>query len=82
MASDGTVEQASPCVDGWKVWRCTVCNTELRRDKIGAKPHQYGDPITVKPTCEKGGKTYQKCSVCGDEHVLKQLPHWVTALTV
>lgn len=69
--SDGTVEQASPCVDGWKVWRCTVCNTELRRDKIGAKPHQYGDPITVKPTCEKGGKTYQKCSVCGDEHVIE-----------
>lgn len=69
--SNGTVEQASPCVDGWKVWRCTVCNTELRRDKIGAKPHQYGDPITVKPTCEKGGKTYQKCSVCGDEHVIE-----------
>lgn len=69
--SDSTVEQASPCVDGWKVWRCTVCNTELRRDKIGAKPHQYGDPITVKPTCEKGGKTYQKCSVCGDEHVIE-----------
>lgn len=69
--SDGTVEQASPCVDGWKIWRCTVCNTELRRDKIGAKPHQYGDPITVKPTCEKGGKTYQKCSVCGDEHVIE-----------
>lgn len=69
--SDGTVEQASPCVDGWKVWRCTVCNTELRRDKIGAKPHQYGDPITVKPTCEKGGKTYQKCSVCEDEHVIE-----------
>ena len=69
--SDGTVEQVSPCVDGWKVWRCTVCNTELRRDKIGAKPHQYGDPITVKPTCEKGGKTYQKCSVCGDEHVIE-----------
>lgn len=69
--SDGTVEQASPCVDGWKVWRCTVCNTELRRDKIGAKPHQYGDPITVKPTCEKGGRTYQKCSVCGDEHVIE-----------
>ena len=69
--SDGTVEQASPCVDGWKVWRCTVCNTELRRDKINAKPHQYGDPITVKPTCEEGGKTYQKCSVCGDEHVLE-----------
>lgn len=68
---DGTVEQASPCVDGWKVWRCTVCNTELRRDKINAKPHQYGDPITVKPTCEEGGKTYQKCSVCGDEHVLE-----------
>ncbi len=69
--SDGTVEQASPCVDGWKVWRCTVCNTERRRIKIDAKPHQYGDPITVKPTCEEGGKTYQKCSVCGDEHVLE-----------
>lgn len=76
--SDGTVEQASPCVDGWKVWRCTVCNTELRRIKIDAKPHQYGDAITIKPTCEKGGKTYQKCSACGYEHVLEttaQLGH-------
>lgn len=69
--SDGTVEQASPCVDGWKVWRCTVCNTELKREKIDAKPHQYGDAITIKPTCEKGGKTYKKCSVCGDEDVLE-----------
>ena len=69
--SDGTVEQASPCVDGWKVWRCTVCSTELKREKIDAKPHQYGDAITVKPTCEEGGKTYQKCSACGDEHVLE-----------
>lgn len=69
--SDGTVEQASPCVDGWKVWRCTVCNTELQRIKIDAKPHQYGEVITIKPTCEKGGKTYQKCSACGYEHVLE-----------
>ena len=68
---DGTVEQASPCVDGWKVWRCTVCGTELKREKIDAKPHVYGDPITVEPTCEVGGKTYKKCSVCGYEDVLE-----------
>lgn len=69
--SDGTVEQASPCVDGWKVWRCTVCGTELKREKIDAKPHVYGDAVTVAPTCEVGGKTYKKCSVCGYEDVLE-----------
>ncbi len=44
---------------------CSRCNAILSEQKtISAKGHDF-EEVTVNPTYEKDGKTYQKCKTCG-----------------
>lgn len=57
------------------VVRCTVCQSELSREKhtVPAPGHSYQDTVTA-PTCTQQGYTTHRCQVCGAETVDSYTP--------
>ena len=70
--------------DGVETLYCIRCHgteeggTKTRAILSANVPHTLGDLITEEPTCEKTGRTYRVCSVCGaevEESTIPKLDH-------
>lgn len=70
--------------DGVETLCCIRCHgteeggTKTRAILSANVPHTLGDLITEEPTCEKTGRTYRVCSVCGaevEESTIPKLDH-------
>lgn len=70
--------------DGVETLYCIRCHgteeggTKTRAILSANVPHTLGDLITEEPTCEKTGRTYRVCSVCGaevEESTIPKLNH-------
>ena len=63
-------ERQNDCtIDGFTVYECTLCGTQLIDNVIEATGHSYGDWITVTaPEIGKSGLDKKVCSACGHEH--------------
>lgn len=70
--------------DGVETLYCIRCygteegGTKTRAILSANVPHTLGDLITEEPTCEKTGRTYRVCSVCGaevEESTIPKLDH-------
>ena len=63
----GTVTKEATCTEtGVKIYKCTVCKTEIKTETIEKTAHKIETVPAVAATCEKAGKTAgKKCSVCG-----------------
>ena len=80
-------EETTPATcdkDGVETLYCIRCHgteeggTKTRAILSANVPHTLGDLITEEPTCEKTGRTYRVCSVCGaevEESTIPKLDH-------
>ena len=80
-------EETTPATcdkDGVETLYCIRCHgteeggTQTRAILSANVPHTLGDLITEEPTCEKTGRTYRVCSVCGaevEESTIPKLDH-------
>lgn len=67
VSDSGKVTKQPKCnVEGEKIWSCTVCKTELKKETIDALEHNWGEGVVTKqPTATKDGVHTYTCSNCG-----------------
>lgn len=51
--------------EGYTVYRCRDCETEVIKDKTAKAGHSWITETTTAPTCTVDGRGVKKCSVCG-----------------
>ncbi|MGN0534030.1 MAG: leucine-rich repeat protein [Eubacterium sp.] len=54
--------------EGYTVYRCEVCNREIKADFTSVVEHSYQCVSTILPNCINNGVNYFKCTACGDEY--------------
>lgn len=81
----GTIISDPTCTtEGVKVYKCTECGKEVRRETIPALGHKEEVVSETAPTCTAAGSRTHKCSRCGAERTesLSPLGHaWGETIT-
>ncbi|MDY2841206.1 MAG: hypothetical protein SOT08_00810 [Candidatus Borkfalkiaceae bacterium] len=68
-SAEKTHEAADCSEDGYKYKECIIHGDVEITEEL-PKVHAYGEVLTEDSTCTKIGRTYKKCSVCGQEENL------------
>lgn len=64
---NGTTTDPTCTTEGVKVYKCTECGKEVRRETIPALGHKEDVVSETAPTCTAAGSRTHKCSRCGAE---------------
>lgn len=65
--NEGTVVEPTCTEDGYTVYKCASCESEVKGNITPALGHKYEDTVTA-PTCTEKGYTTHTCSACGDSY--------------
>lgn len=68
FVSTGEVVEVSCTEDGYTIYKCEICDEEVKEEIVPAKKHKYGEWVIEKePTKKEKGKRVATCEVCGYE---------------
>ncbi len=68
--NNGVVTVEKTCVkDGKIVYTCQKQGCGVEMELTIYASHEWAESVTVEATCTTSGKTYKKCTVCGEEVV-------------